>query len=265
MNRAALGDCASVTSAVDEQSPDRLKAEGFALAPIVEAVIAADFVGGLSEEETAAIAAALLPNYATSSTNSRAEFVYDVDSESLNQQPSRTQHRLESQDGAEVVQVLPTGINVSRLAPYRCWEDLFRRFCIAVGSVDSVLGLREISRVAVRSINRIDVPLEGGIARYEDYLAIHVAMPEAIGAVTGFYLRANIPVPELSADATVQSAVMEPTAEGHASFVLDIDLVRTGGIPMDRGEAFRLVDSFRQHKNRLYRQLLTERALKEFE
>ena len=262
--RAAPGDCASVTSAANEQSLDRLRAEGFALAPIVEAVIAADFAGGLSEAETAAVAAALAGNYHATSVNSRIEFVYDVDSETLNQQPARTQHRLEGVDGAEVVQVLPMGINVSQLAPYRCWEDLFERFCKDMDTADSVLGHRPISRLAVRSINRIDVPLVDGIARYEDYLAVHVALPAVVGMVNNFFLRVGIPVPQLAADAIVQSTVMEPAAEGFASFVLDIDLARVRDIPPERAEMYALLGDFRKEKNLLYRGLLTEHALKEF-
>jgi len=141
---------------------------------------------------------------------------------------------------------------------------LFDRFARDFEIVEAFIGKRRFTRLATRFINRIDVPLIDGRAEYEEYLAVHIGLPKGVPVIGDFYFRFALPVVEIQADATIQSAVMQPAAEGVASFALDIDVFRTMDLPDGRADILELLSRFRDSKNRLYRQFLTPKALEEF-
>lgn len=245
-------------------SQARLKAEGFPAAPLIEAVMEVQLEGGLAADESLAVADALGRFYPTRSETTQTQFMYQAETAQLDVS-GRAVYRLEGEDDTEVTSIRPTGISVSQLAPYRSWDILLSRLRRDLEVVDSVLGVRRASRIGVRFINRIDVPLdENGIAEHEEYLEAHVRLPGTIPAVTNFYLSVSIAVPEVSGEAVVQSAVLPPAVEDKASFALDIDVSRFHDLAEDRKELLSQLSEFQAPKNSLYQRLLTKRALEEF-
>ena len=260
-----LGDNVNVPSAEPNSSPERLKAEGFPVAPIIEAIMDVQFDGGLTADEVSTLADALGALYPTKTENRQTGFAYDLATETLDVQEARSMFRLEGEDSTEVALIRPDGISASQMTPYKSWQMLFDRFARDLEVVGDVLGSRRPTRLAVRYINRIDVPIDdGGTALHEDYLAAHIHMPPEIPSVSDFYLRFAVNVPEIAAVATVQSAVMSQAVEGKASFAVDIDLARTEGLAEDRDGLLGQLAQFRDHKNRLYQLMLTKKALGEF-
>ncbi|MDG2533773.1 TIGR04255 family protein [Sphingomonas sp. HITSZ_GF] len=261
-----LGDRAKVPSAAENgASPERLKAEGFPVAPIIEAIMEVQFAGGLNASEVDAVRDALAKFYPDRAETRQTGFVYDIATEAFDLQDARSVFRLSGNDGTEVAIVGPAGFSASQLTPYKSWEVLFERFARDWESVDTVLACRLASRLAVRYVNRIDVPMdEHGTAEYEQYIASHIQLPRSIPTIHDFYLRFALQLPEIGALATVQSAVMPQAVEGKASFALDIDVAKTEGLATDRAGLLKQLSSFRASKNNLYRQLLTDKALGEF-
>lgn len=258
------GDCASVTAAEIDTSHERLKAEGFPLAPLIEAVMAVQFEAGISPDEAQQIGQALSESYSIVAETKEHGFIYDADAETVELQERRSIYRLEGSDETEVAQVRPEGLAVSQLAPYKCWELLTERFGRDWFTAEKIIGERKPSRLSVRYINRIDVPLVGGKAPYEEYLAVHVRLPDSIPSIEDFYLRFGLAVPEVHAAAIIQCAVMPPAIEGKMSFALDIDLSRSTDLPPNREGVLALLNEFREAKNKLYSQFLTPKALEEF-
>ena len=246
-------------------SPERLKAEGFPVAPIIEAIMDVQFEGGLTAEEVSQLADALGAFYPTRTETRQAGFSYDFSTETVDVQEARSMFRLDGKDATELALIRPDGFSASQLTPYKSWDLLFDRFARDWSEADRVLGSRKASRLAVRYINRIDVPVDDcGIAEHEEYLTAHIRMPEGIPSVTDFYLRFAFPVLDIGALATVQSAVMPQAVEGKASFAIDIDLAKSEGLAADREGLLEQLSRFREPKNEIYRQMLTEKALGEF-
>lgn len=254
-----------MASEVNNNSQGRLKAEGFPAAPLIEAVMGVSFEGGLSEEEVRNLADRLAQFYPTSSMLPHREFKVDLEAETIEFEEPRSTYRLEGSDETEVALIRPDSLGVSQLAPYRSWELLFERFGRDFDVVWQLLDRRRISRLGVRNINRIDVPIVDDIACYEDYLQVYIRMPESVENIGPYSLHFELPIPELEALAKVHSGVMSPAVEASASFLLDIDVARTTNLPNDRGELLALLMRFREAKNQLYRQFLTDKALAEFE
>lgn len=244
--------------------PQRPKADGFPVAPLIEAVMEVQFVGGLSADDVEQVKSDLTQWYPSVTENKQTEFMYDVGAETLNVDDARSFYRLEAMDDTDIALVRPNGFAVSQLAPYKSWDTLFARFDRDWRNIEERCGPRSAARLGIRSINRIDVPLVDGVARYEDYFAGYVRLPDSLPNVSDFYFRVSFDIPSIGAVALVQSAVLAPAVEGKASFALDIDLGTTNGLADNRKDLLQQFSAFREHKNRIYRQFLTEQALGEF-
>jgi uncharacterized protein (TIGR04255 family) len=79
--------------------------------------------------------------------------------------------RLGSVDRTDILVFGSENFVSSRLAPYTGWEDFFARTKAGWDAWRDQIGNRELSRIGVRFINRIDIPiLKGEIIEEEKYL-----------------------------------------------------------------------------------------------
>ena len=234
------------------------------MAPLIEAVLAVYFEGGLEDSEIQRCVDLLSEHYPKQTTNPHREFRVDIAADTIEIKEPRQAYRLEGGDESEVILILPESISVSQMAPYKSWEIFFSRFERDLKVIRKIVD-RPIIRMATRYINRIDVPLQDNIAEYEKYLSVHIALPDSIPTIGPFSIQFQLKAPEISALAVVRSGSTSPAVEGVASFSLDIDLFREVEIPQETSEFLILFQQFRAKKNELYRAFLTERALREFE
>lgn len=130
--------------------------------------------------------------------------------------------------------------------------------------VHEVTGLRKIIQLGVRYINRIDVPINGPITRYEDYLTINLSLPEDWDGIGSYAWRFERPYPELASLAIVQSAIIAPEIPNHAAFLLDIDVIRKQDIPAKVEDIFLLLGKMRDLKNNIFELSITDTARTSF-
>lgn len=243
----------------------RPRALGFATAPIIEAVFAIQPREELQDEELKEAANMLSFHYSNLIEMPFADLSYDAVAATVDVKPNRLTYRFEGEDATELAVLRPDGLYVSQLTPYRSWDDLFKRLRRDYSAVESVFQSKGIGRIACRYINRLDVPFEGAIARNEDYLTVYINVPDSVTATGTFQLRFELPVPEIQSMAVIQSGLMPPFLDGHASFALDIDLVRNIDVNVSSESVFELFSEFREPKNQLYKQFLTPKALDQFQ
>ena len=239
-----------------------MKAPGFPAAPLVETIFSASFVDGLNADERDALAEAAHGSYPMALVEKH--HTLRLDGEQITVGEPETFYRLEGEDNTELLLIRPEGVNSTQLAPYKSWEVLYERFRRDLQMVWDRYPGKQVNRLAVRSINRIDVPLVGENAPYEDYLALHIRVPDEIPSIGPFNLELMLIVPEVKAMAKIRSGLTEPPVEGVGSFLLDIDLARTQEIPENHDAVFDIFNTLREPKNRLYRTFLTPKALEEF-
>jgi uncharacterized protein (TIGR04255 family) len=174
------------------------------------------------------------------------------------------QWRLSSSDETDVLIVHGTTLTWSRLAPYQGWDALSERVRSDVEIAHEVTGLRKVVQLGVRYINRIDVPINGPITRYEDYLTINLSLPEVWDGVSNYGWRFERLYPELAALAIVQSAIIAPEIPDHAAFLLDIDIICKQDIPTKIEDIFVLLGKMRDLKNDIFELSITDTARKSF-
>jgi uncharacterized protein (TIGR04255 family) len=165
--------------------------------------------------------------------------------------------RYEREDGSEVIQLRRNGLTYSILKNYPGWDVLreaargaWRDFLVASGPVN-------ISRLAVRYINAINVPLG---ADYDEYLTTGPRVPKSVPPiVTGFMQRVLVPFEEDSATAIITQALEMP-----APVVLDIDIFTECSLEGASADIWLRLDKLRNIADRIFFSSITEKVLQSY-
>jgi uncharacterized protein (TIGR04255 family) len=169
-------------------------------------------------------------------------------------------HRRSSDDQTQIVIVWPTSFVFSQLAPYPGWDDFFGRFVRDWALWKKVVGYRSISRVGVRYINRIDIPITGNLTHYEEFLNIYPRLPEELGSIFAYAIQTQLPFPEIEGRITINSSSIPSPLLEHASFMFDQDLYKENNIPQNDDGLYNLLNQIHVKKNAVFEACITDRA-----
>jgi uncharacterized protein (TIGR04255 family) len=165
-----------------------------------------------------------------------------------------------SADDLYLLQALQNAFSFHRLAPYDRWEtfrDEARRLWEAYGRIARPSG---ISLIAVRYINRLDLPLPFGDLK--EYLRTFPEVSSDLSqTLSGYLMRLDIPQEDLGAMLHLSEVVIPPPRDGVASIVLDIELTRDFPDPtQDEQEIWQTLEAFRARKNLIFEACITDRT-----
>jgi len=162
-----------------------------------------------------------------------------------------------SSDRRQIVQIREDGFTFSRLAPYDRWE-VFRTEARRVWDVyRERLQPQSIDRLAVRYINRIDVP--GSQVDLKTYFRTFPEVaPELPQLLEGFFVQLRLPFPQLSARCLINQTIVPPPRAGIVSIVLDVDLFRSEDVPQDEAGVWEYVEKLHVEKNRIFESCITD-------
>lgn len=166
--------------------------------------------------------------------------------------------RLTNNDQDQIAILAPDKIIVSQLAVYPGWQTFYDRFLRDWKACKSVFGYRKITRVGMRYINRIDVPPQEGICRYEDYLALHVKLPDFLDPARNFSLRIEKPFDAPKCIVAVASNPMPSPFPHCGAFLLDIDAGCTEAVPQRDDALMELLENLRHLKNQVFEASITD-------
>lgn len=166
-------------------------------------------------------------------------------------------YRLVSSGRNKMVQLRTNGFTVNRLPPYERWEEmrdeakrLWPKYAKAVRS-------GTVKRIAVRYINRIDLP--GPKGDMTQYFRVYPELPaELPHQVTGFVMRLEIPQTHPPGATLVlsQGRVESPRPEV-VSILLDLDLFLQVNLPLDSDELWPVMERLHERENDLFEGFIT--------
>jgi uncharacterized protein (TIGR04255 family) len=164
-----------------------------------------------------------------------------------------------SGDERQIVQVRLDGFTFSRLAPYDCWET-FRKEARRLWELyRAVVEPVSVTRVAVRYINRLDLPLP--LEDFKDYLrTVPEVSPDLPQGLSGLLMQLAIPQEDLGAVLLLNEALLPSPDPDTVSILLDIDLFRELETSIDEEELWPILDQFRIRKNDVFEACITERT-----
>jgi uncharacterized protein (TIGR04255 family) len=173
--------------------------------------------------------------------------------------PATFGRRLASTDETERVLLLPLSFVVAQLAPYPGWDRFFARFQRDWGTWKRAVGYRKIVRVAVRYINRLDIPREGRIIEEASYLNAYAKLPE-FGPTETYGVQARFPTDDKGYTLFINTALVPSPLLDSGSILLDLDVAKDRDPPQnDEGISDTLAE-LRMRKNAVFEACITEKA-----
>lgn len=171
-------------------------------------------------------------------------------------------YRFSSGDGKQILQVRLDGFTLNRLAPYERWEsfrDEARRlweFYYAVANP------KNINRVAIRYINRLDLPLP--LSDFKDYLrTVPEVAPDLPQGLADYFMQLQIPQEDLEGMLVLIEALIPPPVEKAGqvvSILLDIDLFCSVILPGNGESQWKLLEKLRVRKNEVFEACITDKT-----
>jgi uncharacterized protein (TIGR04255 family) len=235
--------------------------------PITEAVIEIRVNHTLTSSELEKIAKKLKKHYPNSKPHNELGIdLGDIGSKSAGSNVKVSKHQkgfhLSSEDQADIVIIKPESLVMSRLAPYLGWETIRNQFISVWKIWKDIAKTRSISRVGIRYVNRIDVPVdELDRIEIEDYLTFHPKVPSFSNApMTNYLIQIAKPTSNPLWSTTITSTNQPSPLVKTVSLLLDIDLFRTEEIPLNDDDLWQMLTEARDLKNNIFQQCITPRA-----
>jgi uncharacterized protein (TIGR04255 family) len=239
----------------------------YARPPITEAMLDVRFATEMGEKKLQTIVKRLKKSYPNSQPLQTFNINIDTSGGRVGLQQEVHGFRLANDDQTDVVVVMPNGITVARLAPYPGWPSLLERFEAVWEITHKAVLHDQVARLGVRTINRIDIPLEQRPAiMLQNYLNFFPQVPPiSTAAMVGFLMQVTKPTVVPVWTATITSTLIgPPPIINHLSLLLDIDLFRTEGIPYRGDELLLAFDQIRSVKNEIFEQCITDESRRLF-
>jgi uncharacterized protein (TIGR04255 family) len=173
--------------------------------------------------------------------------------------------RFTSGDEKNIVQFRKDGFTFSRLAPYTHWDEIFAEASRLYRLYVKIAEPEEVSRPAVRFINRLLFP-EAEVGDFSPFLTAPPIFPHRDKAfVTGFLNQIQVHDPDYLICATITQMVQNGAAEpGQVPVILDLDVYEARSYsPMPEVVLPRFA-ALRQAKNKYFFESITERAVELF-
>jgi len=242
----------------------------YARPPITEAVIELRFASGISQSTMDKFVRGVRGEYPT------AEPTYEISLQvgmpvAGNEAGTTSKqrfagYRITGRDEANLIILMPDRLGTVRLAPYCGWEPFLERAKQDFSYLRKVTGYRNLARVAVRFINRIDIPRQDQISiNTNDYISVEPRVPNIIPAIHSFATQFLGSVPSVEGQVLVNVATVASPLIDHVSLLLDIDLFKDQNLPQKDGDLWEFLAVLRTQKNALFEAFITDRARELFD
>ncbi len=164
-----------------------------------------------------------------------------------------------SPDEKQVFQARLDGFTMSRLAPYESWNVFCAEARRLWDRYRSVVEPDKLVRLALRYINRLDLPAP--VRDLKDYLrTVPEVSPDLPQDLAGYFLRLRIPMEDIKSTLLVNQTIIEPSGPNVVSVVLDNDLFRDAEVPQNEDEVWNFFEDLRICKNDVFEASITERT-----
>lgn len=166
-----------------------------------------------------------------------------------------------SADGKLILQARVDGMTLSRLKPYSSFDEIFPVFVDCWQSYVKATNPSGATRIAMRFINRFDIPHSG---KLQTYLTIPPAAPiDDVSMVASFH-RDVFQFTDRPYSAIVTTA-LEPSIDGSSSTILlDVDAFCEGAFELTKDAIKKTFLELRTIKNQVFFAALTPNALEPF-
>ncbi|MDZ7965370.1 MAG: TIGR04255 family protein [Nostoc sp. DedSLP03] len=168
-------------------------------------------------------------------------------------------YRYSSPDNKQIVQARLDGFSFSRLAPYEKWE-IFRDEARRLWDLYQVTtNSTTVTRVAVRYINRLDLPLP--LNNLKEYLLTAPEISHKLSqGLSDYFMQLEIPQEDIEATLVLIEALIPSSKDNFLSVLLDIDLFSHVDFASNDDKHWSLLETFRSRKNEIFEACITDKT-----
>lgn len=178
-----------------------------------------------------------------------------LDSPSVNLMGFRYSSDLEK----KIVQARLDGFSFNKLKPYESWEAFSSEAHQLWDLYTKIAQPIKIKRMALRYINRIEIPLP--ISDFKEYiLTIPEIAPTLPQGLANFLMMLVIPNPEIRATAVINEVMEEVTVQQTLPLIFDIDVFKIVNYNINYDELWKEFDQLRVFKNDIFFNSMTDKA-----
>jgi len=166
-------------------------------------------------------------------------------------------------DNRQVAQFRTDGFTLNRLKPYTSWGELEPEALRLWSVYVRIARPNAVRRIALRYINRIDLPLDTDLARWLEVAPPH--FPGVEGAVADYVMRVTTQDPAFGTTSSVVQSLQR--VPGHSARVLtaDIDVYEVGDVATEVDALGPILDRLRNIKNRIFFGMITDNLVARFQ
>ena len=234
--------------------------------PITEAVIGISFSSSIKQTDITSANKKFHTYYPHHQPVSNVAFGLHIDQTNNNKTTTNVSskkedgHRRSTADMTQLLVLWPSSLTLSQLAPYPGWDQFFERFVRDWAIWKRTVGFQAISRIGVRYINRIDIPVKGTVIEHEEFLNIYPKLPDSLNPIHAYAVQSASELNEIDCILKINSAAVPSPILGHASFVIDLDISKESNPPQNDNEIYDLLKKIRTQKNSVFEACISNRA-----
>lgn len=159
----------------------------------------------------------------------------------------------------KIVQARMDGFTFNKLKPYESWQV----FCSEAKSLWDIYAElftpKRITRIALRYINRIEVPLP--IKDFSEYILTNPEVaPKLSQSLSHFFMQIVMPYQEIEASAIITETMEPPIENQRLPLILDIDVFKERVYVDDKEEIWNDFEKLRIFKNDIFFNSITDKT-----
>jgi uncharacterized protein (TIGR04255 family) len=239
-------------------------AQPYSKPPITEAVIEFRHAGKIEQSDLAKANKRFTAFYPNGSETDQHHVEINVDPKGRTTSklsPTGKVYRRASDNEHNVLMLNPNSLVVAQSPPYPGWLVFCERIMRDWTLWQKTVGSRDLIRVGLRYINRIDIQSNEATINPSDFLSISLNSPEDLGPTISYAVNGSFQLPAIKAGLTIMSGVISPPpVPNHLSILLDLDVGKETDLPQSEEGIMTLLTSMRDEKNRVFESLITEQS-----
>lgn len=154
------------------------------------------------------------------------------------------------------VQYRLDGFTFNMLEPYSEWDDFSNEALRLWEIYDKAMKPNAILRIALRYINRIEIPLP--FEKFQDYIVNMPPIPRNLPqSFRSFFMQIDVPCDENGANIVLTETIEKGTKE-KLPFIIDIDVYKTGILSKDIKTLKAEFTKLRDYKNSTFENSITD-------
>lgn len=168
-----------------------------------------------------------------------------------------------SEDGRRIAQFRGDGFTFNHLKPYSSWEQIAPEALRLWDLYVQTLQPEMVTRLALRYINRLDIPSP---AKLGEYLTAPPIIPPTLPQeLSSFLTQVVIHEPGAELAANISQTLDQSIEDSEAAVILDIDAYRFVELDPYDHQIQETLSLLHEFKNAIFFESVTETALKEYE